>query len=56
MADARELIAEAQRGVELPSGTDERFNDYGVIALRFSSEHVLYEAQHSSATTQPAGS
>ncbi len=41
MADARELIAEIERGVELPSGTDERFNGYGVMGLPFASGHVL---------------
>ncbi len=41
MPNARELIAEIERSVELPSGTNERFNGYGVMGLPFASGHAL---------------
>jgi hypothetical protein len=41
MAEPREIVGALERGVELPSGNEERFVGYGVMGVPFVSEHML---------------
>jgi hypothetical protein len=40
-ADPRKLVKQLEAAALLPSGSNERFNGYGVMGLPFSSGHVL---------------
>lgn len=41
MPAPQQLVEGIESGVDLPGGTDERFNGYGVMGLPFASGHVL---------------
>jgi hypothetical protein len=39
--EPRELVEHLEREAQLPSGSEERFNGYGIMGLPFTSGHVL---------------
>jgi hypothetical protein len=41
MKEPKEIVDILERGIELPSGTDERFAGYGVMGVPFTSGHIL---------------
>ena len=53
MAEPRELAAQVEEGVPLPSGSEERFSGYGVMGLPFASGHVLAMRRFTASSVGP---
>jgi hypothetical protein len=53
MRDPRRLVEELEAAAELPEGSDERFNGYGVMGLPFGSGHVLAMRRFAASSVGP---
>jgi hypothetical protein len=53
MTDPRRFVEELEAAAELPAGSDERFNGYGVMGLPFGSGHVLAMRRFAASSVGP---